>query len=311
MGLSQKEKSSSLKTKYFHGRDIGYALSWVFVFTIFYSCQKKSGSDVASNPGQTASANGAAIRFGFQPNEAKADLKRFAEDMSAQIQAPVTTFVSQDYAELTQKLSQKELDFAFFSPINFVEAESKSGAKVLLKKVYGKNEFYYSAIVVSRASKVKFVAELKGQSIGLVDVKSASGYLYPLLLFRESGVAKENLNLQFLGTHDAAVEALKKGRVAAIGTWADTPESNRGAWNSEPSPSDCCRVLKYSDPIPNDAFVVREDYYQSHPMIVYRVMEAMISMGERGALKDMGVDAMATATSRHYDVVRKLVQGGL
>ena len=106
------------------------------------------------------------------------------------------------------------------------------------------------------------------------------------------------------------MKALIEGQVDVVGVWADAPESKKGQWTLKPfsefKPG--FRVLEISPPIPNDAFAVREAFYKSNPMIVFKVMEALIGMSDDKStlLKEIfDVDRMATATSRHYDSVRE------
>jgi phosphonate transport system substrate-binding protein len=225
---------------------------------------------------------------------------------------PVELVVSPDYAELVKRFKNAELDFAFFSPLNFVEAERTAGAKVLLKKVYDTSEFYWSAIIVRNDSSVKKVSDLKGKKFGYVDPKSASGYLYALHLLQAGGVTKDEVQGEFLGTHDGALAALIDKKVDAAAVWGDGPDAGTGAWNllakTRPEAADV-RVLVWSDPIPNDAFAVRAAFYEQQPMVSFKVMEALIGMsddGDKVLKKVFNTERMATATSRHYDTVRAL-----
>ncbi len=258
------------------------------------------------------------IVIGIQPNEKEKDLEQFKKELGARTQLEVETDISKDYSALIEKFKDGKVDFAFFSPLTFITAEKTANAKVLLKKVYGKNEFYYSAILVRSDSKISKLSELKNKVFGFVDKKSTSGYLYPRVMLRSVGLdAGEGLNVggpvlrsEYFGTHQDTVKALLDKKVDAIGVWADEPASSRGAWTDAPFDSTTAkslRVISISDPIPNDAFAVREDFYKQNAMAVYSVMEALIGMsaGESTTMKKVfDVDAMATATSRHYDSVR-------
>jgi len=260
------------------------------------------------------------IVLGVQPNEREKNLERFKQELSKRVHLKVEIDISKDYSEIIEKFKTGAVDFAFFSPLTFIAAEKEAQAKVLLKKVYGKNEFYYSVILVRADSKITKIAHLKGKKFGFVDKKSTSGYLYPRVMLRTAGLDageglvanSETLESSFFGTHQDSVKALLEKKVDAVGVWASEPQTKTGAWTEPPmtaSQMQNLRVLSYSEPIPNDAFAVSEKFYKDNPMIVYNVMEALIGLSseDNSVMKEVfDVDSMATATSRHYDSVRAL-----
>jgi phosphonate transport system substrate-binding protein len=267
------------------------------------------------------------IVIGVQPNEANKPLSVLQEALERRVGVGVQFFVPKDYEELIHRFRAGDVDFAFFSPLTFILAEESAGAKALLKKVYGKDEFYYSAILVLRSSKVKTLDQLKGKRFGFVDPKSTSGFLVPGSMLKRRGVFVNLENAEaneggakgeFFGTHQKALQALMENKVDAVGVWANAPGVGGGAWTRDvPNGEKLFRVLEISNPIPNDAFAVREAYYAKNHQVVFRVMEALIDLssgGDQAVLKRvLDVDSMTTATSRHYDSVRELksfVEGG-
>ena len=260
------------------------------------------------------------ILIGVQPNDATLDLEQLRSDLSKRIGLPVEFVKTKDYSDSVEKFKNGEIQFSFFTALTFIQAEREADAKALLKKLYDGNEFYYSAIVVRKDSKFKAVADLKGHRFGFVDKKSTSGYLYPRVLLRQAGLDAgvdvktdshvSALESEFFGTHENSVRALAAGKVDAIGVWVDEPQKNvsTGAWTGVTGiKKDFFKILATSEPIPSDAFAVREKFYQDNPMIVFKVMEALIGVSEDPSKilkKVLDVDGMVTATSRHYDGVR-------
>jgi phosphonate transport system substrate-binding protein len=259
------------------------------------------------------------IRIGLQPTDGEKSVELLRAELSRRLNAEVSFVISKDYSDLVEKFKKKELDFAFFTALNFIKAEQEAGAKALLKKVYGKDEFYYSALVTLVNSGIKGAGDLKGKRVGFVDPKSTSGYFYPRLMLNGLGFEKESesksgVKPEFFGTHEKALQALLDKKVDFVGVWSSSPQSGEGAWtefakHNSAFDAKMVKVLKYSDPIPNDAFAVRDDYFKSNPMQVYQVMETLIGISEEpdGVLKKtLNVERLATATSRHYDSVREL-----
>jgi len=260
------------------------------------------------------------ITIGVQPNESAKDLSELQSVLSQKMNRKIEFYKPTDYGQLVEAFSQKKIEFAFMTGLVFIEAEKTSEAKALLKKVYGKNEFYYSAIIVNSKSKFRKLSDLKGKKFGFVDPKSTSGYLYPRVMLRKSGLdageglipSEKVLSSEFFGTHEKAVAALVEGKVDAVSVWSDEPSEKTGAWtedNFKQNPEIQFRVIEYSDPIPNDVFAVRESYYKEHAMVVFKLMETLIGLSEESGnvlKKSLDVERLTTATSRHYDSVRAL-----
>jgi len=251
------------------------------------------------------------IHVGMQPNEKNKDLELFKTELANRMGRTVEIFVAADYTSLFEALKKGRVQFAFVSPLQAVQVEREADAKILLKKVYGASEFYFAAIVTLKGSGVKSIKDLQKRKFGFVDPKSTSGYLYPRLMLKRAGIDLKGLSSEFFGTHEKTFQALVDKKVDAIAVWAEDPALHKGAW-TEPTLKDAAlakrvQVLAYSDPIPNDAFVVRNAYYAQSPATVLKVMDSLISMSDDALMKRIfDVDRMATATSRHYDTVRSL-----
>jgi phosphonate transport system substrate-binding protein len=268
------------------------------------SCSKQSGGAGAATKKNW--------NLGLQPNEAVKDVDTLNKKLQSKLNFQLNVQIANTYQEIVDSLKTSKIDFAVLSPLTLVQAEREVALKVLLKKVYGQSEFYYSAIMVNKKSKAKSLKDLNQKKIAFVDMKSASGYLYPRAMLKKAGVDFDKMTAIFAGTHFKALDLLIKGEVEAAAVWADEPSSNRGAWSEKEAPasaSQSLKVLKYSDAIPNDAIVAREEVYQSHPEAVLEFMNAFIELSDdpQKILKEVfGVDKFTTATSRHYDSIREL-----
>lgn len=301
-------------TNYKRSRNIfAWAIGPIFLGALSFCSPQKA----AVTQGSVKSG---VIRIGVQPNESAKDLSELQTKLSSLMGKPVEFYKPTDYSQLVNEFKSEKIDFAFMTGLIFIEAEKEAFAKALLKKVYGKNEFYFTAILVNNSAPFKSVKSLAGKKFGFVDVKSTSGYLYPRVILRKNGLdAGEGLpdsatvlKHEFFGTHEKSVRALAEGKVDAVGVWADDPSFKTGAWTDAVFAKEKkmkFRVLEYSDPIPNDVFVVREKFYSENPMTVLKLMEAFIGLSEEphNVLKKVfDIDRLTTATSRHYDSVRAL-----
>ncbi|MGZ3771410.1 MAG: phosphate/phosphite/phosphonate ABC transporter substrate-binding protein, partial [Bdellovibrio sp.] len=73
------------------------------------------------------------------------------------------------------------------------------------------------------------------------------------------------------------------------------------------------RTLWISDPIPNDPFCVRQDFYDSYPKTTHTLMFAIIDIVDETKDKNsyselLGSHELIPATSKQYDPVREMVK---
>ena len=262
----------------------------------------------------------APITIGIIPYENPESLRESAEDMArlleAKIGAPVKIYVSKDYSGLVDAMREKKIDFAFFSAMTFVNAEKTAGAKVLLKKVWD-SPFYYATILTRSDSKITKLSQLKGKTFAYVDKKSASGFLYPQVHFKQEHIdpATYFSSTIFSGNHEESVKLLIEKKVDAIAVYSNDEKVRDSAWNkfaprrTQVSP----RVLWVSAPIPNDPFCVRQDFYDSHPKIAHDLMFALLELDDDAKVgarfkKSIGITSLMFATSQQYEPVRELVK---
>ena len=258
------------------------------------------------------------ITIGFIPGEDPETIKKaglgLAQLLQEKVGIAVNIHISKDYQGLIEAMKQKKIDFAFFSAMTFVFAEKQAGAKVLLKKVWD-NPFYYSVIVAKKSSGIKKVEDLKGKTIAFVDEKSGSGYLYPKVMLKRKKLDPDKFFKKtfFAGNHQSAILAVVEGKADAATVFSDSTDGSKSAWsNFSPQTISQQKVLWVSDPIPNDPFAVRQDFYDKYPRTVHDLMFALIELDDykgKNKLKELlNVNEMQTATSRHYEPVREMVK---
>lgn len=249
--------------------------------------------------------------IGLTPNEAVPKVKELEAELGKRLNDKVVLYVAKNYEDLSEAFQKGNIQFAILPPRLTIKLESKTPLRYLLKKVYGQSEYYYSAIATLSTSPIKSLKALKAKKVGFVDIESGSGYLYPRQMLRQAGLADGSYNESFHVTHEKALEALVKGEVDAVGVWADDPKSKEGAWTkfSETMPKKVTfKALAFSEPIPNDPLIVREDFHKQHPSKVLRLMEVLLALSEESPLiKEVtGADRLTTATRMHFESVRQL-----
>ncbi len=259
-----------------------------------------------------------AIVIGVQPGGHIEDLRQqsleLAQDLQARLHIPVNIYISKNYEGLIEAMKSKKVDFAFFSAMTFVTAEKQAAAKVLLKKVW-QDPYYFSAIVSPANGSIRKVADLKGKKIAFVDEKSTSGYLYPQVALKKAGLKKDDFKeVVFSGNHQNSIQLLEGGKIDAAAVFSDDQKGQFGAWTKfATKKGHKYRVLWISEPIPNDPFCVRQDFYEQYPKVTHNLMFALVDLMSESQNKGkyteiLGSRDLIPATSRQYDPVREMVK---
>lgn len=275
-------------------------------------------SDVQAGEITSAEVAPAEITIGVIPGGNPENLREqglaLAKELQSKLNIPVNIYISKNYAGLVDAMKAKKVDFAFFSSLTYVFAEEQAQAKVLLKKVWAE-PFYYSAIITPKKSGIKTLKDLKGRRIAFVDDKSSSGYLYPQVALRKSGLFdKDFKEIVFSGNHQASIQYLESKKVDAAAVFSDDEKGKQGAWIKFGADKRAqYRILWMSAPIPNDPFCVRQDFYDVYPKTTHSLMFALIDILEGSQNKNtyseiLGSRDLMPATSKQYDPVREMVK---
>lgn len=258
------------------------------------------------------------ITIGFIPGGNPANLKKqsveLAKQMQAELNVPIKIFISKDYQSLAEAMQNKKIDFAFFSALTYVYGEEKTQAKVLLKKVWAE-PYYYSALISRQDSKIKNLTQVKGKRIVFVDDHSTSGYLYPQVMFKKKKINLSDFSkVIFSGNHSKSVEMLENAEADVAAVFSNDPQGHTGAWvKFSQKPNLKYNMLWVSDPIPNDPFTVRQDFYDRYPKFTHTLMIALIDIFQKNKESKifseiLGSQDLMPATSRQYDPVREMVK---
>lgn len=265
------------------------------------------------------------VTIGFTPSsflsaQSPAEISTKVTEFSSLVQKKtgikVTPYVAISSADLVQKLKDGKVDFAFMSALNFVEAETKTKLKVLLKKVWDQG-YYHSVFAVKSNSKIRKMSDLKGQRIAFVETDSASGYLYPSIHLNEIGlkIPTSFKSVVYSGSHEKSVELLRSNLVDVIAVFSNDQAGRDSAWTTtkdkKRSVRNEFRVVWSSAAIPNDPFCVRDEFYERNPKVAHELMFGLIEMNEDPTVGPqmrelLGVRGLMVATSQQYEPVRKM-----
>ena len=156
----------------------------------------------------------------------------FAVYLTRAIGVKVTLRVANDYTAVIEGQKNRQIHIGFYGPGSYARAYTVSGGNVV-PFVTTKNSDgsigYYSVMYVRADSPYQSIADLKGKTLGYVDVESTSGFKAPnFFLTREGFPIEKHFKLaQTTGSHENAVLALSAGTVdAALNWWNSEDDSN-------------------------------------------------------------------------------------
>jgi phosphonate transport system substrate-binding protein len=121
-----------------------------------------------------------------------------------------------DYAAAVEALVNKQVDMAWYGGFTFVQANERSGGKVIPLVQRAEDEKFRSVFISSDPA-IKSLADLKGKSLSFGSVSSTSGHLMPRSFLLQANINpdKDLKRVAFSGAHDATIAAVASGKVDA------------------------------------------------------------------------------------------------
>ncbi len=123
-----------------------------------------------------------------------------------------------DYAAAVEVLVNKQVDLAWYGGFTFVQANVRSGGKVVPLVQREEDEKFRSVFITSDPA-IKTLADLKGKTVSFGAQSSTSGHLMPrsFLLQAHIDPDKDFKSVADSGAHDATIAAVAAGKVDAGG----------------------------------------------------------------------------------------------
>jgi phosphonate transport system substrate-binding protein len=165
-----------------------------------------------------AHAQQAVFRITAIPDESPTELARKAAPLVKYLEGKLGMKVEftpvTDYAASVEALVNKKVDLAWFGGFTFVQANVRSGGKVIPLVQREEDEKFRSVFITSDPT-VKTLADLKGKDVTFGSQSSTSGHLMPRSFLLDQGLNPEKSfrRVAFSGAHDATIAAVASGKV--------------------------------------------------------------------------------------------------
>jgi phosphonate transport system substrate-binding protein len=160
------------------------------------------------------------LRVTAIPDESPTELARKAAPLVKYLESKLAMKVEftpvTDYAAAVEVLINKKVDMAWFGGFTFVQANVRSGGKVIPLVQREEDEKFRSVFITSDPA-IQGLADLKGKDVSFGSQSSTSGHLMPrsFLLQAKVDPDKDFKRVAYSGAHDATIAAVASGKVQA------------------------------------------------------------------------------------------------
>jgi len=160
------------------------------------------------------------LRVSAIPDESPTELQRkfkpLGDYLEKKLDMKVTFTPVTDYAASVEGLISNKLDLVWFGGFTFVQANVRSGGKIIPLVQREEDERFKSVFITTDAA-IKTLADLKGKTFTFGSESSTSGHLMPrsYLLAANVNPDTDMKRIAFSGAHDATAAAVSGGKVDA------------------------------------------------------------------------------------------------
>lgn len=273
------------------------AVALTAAVVVFSGCSSQtSNGESKSNPDKLIVAlipdeNAATV---IQDNQGLKDFLK--EKLGKDIELVVTT----DYSSMIEAARNDRLDLAYFGPLSYVLAKSKSEIEPFAARIKGGTKTYNSCLIGNTKAGVTDFDSIKGKTFAFGDPASTSSRLFPELTLKENGLIKgDDYEGVFLGAHDAVALAVQNGNAQAGGLACPILESLQEKGRIDDTK---VTLIAKTAPIPQYPWTMRSSL---NPELKETIRTAFIELDDEKVLKPFKADGFAVITDQDYDGIRK------
>lgn len=252
-----------------------------------------------------AGENPDTLKVALLPDEDAATIikkhHRFKTHLETSLNKKIDLVVTTDYSSMIEAMRHGRIDVAYFGPLSYVMAKSKSDIEAFAAKSKYGSPTYQALVIVNVEAGIELYEDMHGKDIAYGDPASTSSHLIPKALLLDKGViAGENYQEHFLGAHDAVAMAVQRGHAAVGGLSKPIFETlvERGLIDSSK-----VKVFAESKPYPQYPWAYRNNLDET---LKAQIRQAFYSVKDPQILKAFKADGLAPISDTDYDVIRDL-----
>lgn len=252
-----------------------------------------------------ADVNPDTLKVALLPDENASELiKRnqpLKDYLESTLDKKVQLIVTTDYSSMIEAMRFGRIDLAYFGPLSYILAKSKSDIEPFAAMITDGKPTYRSVLIANAESGVNSYADLKGRKMAYGDRASTSSHLIPKTVLVEAGLkADEDYQQHFVGSHDAVAVNVANGNADAGGLSEVIFKhvSEKGLINPAK-----VKVLGYSEEYPQYPWAMRSNL---EPDLKVRIKDAFISLDDPVVLKNFKAEGFAPIEDADYDIIRDM-----
>lgn len=221
--------------------------------------------------------------------------------------------VPTSYIAVVEAFGSKKADVAIMNTFGYILAHEKYGVEAKLMGIHF-GQKYYQGQIITRKGHLKSLEDINGKKFAYVDPASTSGFLMPTDLMRKKNIKPKEF--VFAGKHDTVIAMLYQKQVDAGATFY-TPSKNGVPQDARklvltqfPDVFEKIKILKLTDPIPNDPIVFRSELDKE---IKEKIKLALIEYlktddGKDTFMKLYNMNGVISVDDTHYDQIRSTLK---
>ena len=122
-----------------------------------------------------------------------------------------------DYPAAVEALVNKKVDLVWFGGFTHVQAQIRSGGKVIAIAQREEDTKFRSVFIAQKNSGINQLTDLRGKQFSFGSASSTSGSLMPRSFLLQAGIdpEKDFKRIAYSGAHDATIASVVSGRVDA------------------------------------------------------------------------------------------------
>lgn len=213
----------------------------------------------------------------------------------------VQLIVTTDYSSMIEAMRFGRIDLAYFGPLSYVLAKTKSDIEPFAAMVTDGKPTYRSVVIANAESGIDTYGDVRGKKVAYGDRASTSSHLIPKTLLLEAGMtAGSDYEQHFVGTHDAVAVNVANGNADAGGLSEVIFNHVVSKGLIDPKK---VKVLGFSKEYPQYPWAMRSNLA---PDLKDRVRDAFVGLKDPEVLKNFKAEGFVAISDSDYDVIREM-----
>ena len=243
------------------------------------------------------------LRVALLPDENASTIIQNAQPLKHHLEKAlgrnIELIVTTDYSSMIEAMRFGRIEVAYFGPLSYVLARSKSDIEAFAVGVSKGSPTYTSVVIVRADSPVHSAADLRGKTVAYGDQASTSSHLVPRAMLQDMGLeANRDYATVYVGAHDAVARAVESGKVEAGALSRPIYESLLKSGKLDGSK---LRILAETKPIPNYPMAMQG---KLSPQLKQQIRAAFLEIRDPGILKSFRSEGFVATNDAAYDVLR-------